>query len=407
MIELTAGPWGNGGICACRQVDGPVVLVSGAVPGERVAAEVTGRARSYWRARVVEVLEPSPDRVEPVWPEGLAVGAADWLHLAPQAARVAKADIVAGLLGRALGRPVGLAVEPVGGGLVLGWRAKIELAVDDQGRAGMFEAGSRRHRPLESMPLAVPAIGRLGLFDRRWPPGSRLTAVAPSLGEAFCLPDAAVSARRRREVVAAGGREHFYELAADGFWQAHWAAPRTLVEAVLAALEPAAGQVIWDLYAGAGLFTLPLAAAGARVSAVEGSRRAVADLRANVGRAGLELDRAQAAGVGAALRAAKGSAMGSAKGTAKGWDKPDAVLLDPPRAGAGRAVMAAVVAAAPARVAYLACEPAALARDLAALTAGGYGLVQLRAFDLFPGTHHVEVLAVAERARDGLYDWRS
>ncbi|MDR2565531.1 MAG: RNA methyltransferase [Bifidobacteriaceae bacterium] len=384
-LELAAGAWGNGGICACRQEESPVVLLSGAVPGERVIAEVTAMTRSYWRARVVKVLEPSPDRVEPPWPEGLDVGAADWLYLAPAAARRAKGEVVAGLLGHALGGDFELTVEPLGDGSPLGWRTKIELSVGEDGRAGMFAAGSHRFSPLSAMPLAVPAIEALDLFSRRWPEGSRLSAVAPSAGAAFCLTGAEQSAKARREVVRVAGSEFRYELAAGGFWQVHRLAPETLAGAVLKALRPEPGQAVWDLYAGAGLFTLPLAAAGARVGAVEGSRRAVKDLRGNIRRAGLELERAEANSVGNALRA----------GLAP--DQPAAVLLDPPRAGAGRAVMESVAAAGPARVLYLACEPAALARDLAVLSGRGYRLADLRAFDLFPGTHHVEVMALAER----------
>ncbi|MDR1442056.1 MAG: hypothetical protein LBJ02_06685 [Bifidobacteriaceae bacterium] len=384
MIELTAGPWGNGGICACRQDDAPVVLLAGAIPGERVRAEVTATNKSYWRARAVEVLEPSPDRVDPPWPDGQLVGAANWGHLAPPAALVAKAEVVGGLLRHGIGHHPQVEVEPVGDGAQLGWRTRIELGVDAEGRAGMFAAGTHRIEPLESMPMAVPAIEALGLFGRRWTPATRLTAVAPSAGKAFWMDDAARRVRRRAEVVRVAGQEFHYELAAGGFWQIHHQAPRTLVEAVLAGLRPAHGEEIWDLYAGAGLFTLPLAAAGARVSAVEGSRRAAHDLRVNAKRAGLDLAGATAAPVARALRS--------------GLDGggPDAVLLDPPRAGAGRAVIELIKAAGPARIAYLACEPSALVRDLAILLTGSYRLTALRAFDLFPGTHHVEVLALAE-----------
>ncbi|MDR0591888.1 MAG: hypothetical protein LBG60_01250 [Bifidobacteriaceae bacterium] len=412
MIELTAGPWGNGGVCACRQADGPVVLVSGAIPGERVLAQVTRRTRSYWLARVAAVLEPSPDRVEPAWPEGAALGAADWLHLAPAAARAAKGEVAVGLLRHALGSdadgagpgvgagvgarglgdgadpPLGvpLEVEALGDGAALGWRTKSELAVDDAGRAGMFQTGSHRFEALAAMPLATPEIQALGLFDRSWPAGARLTALAPSAGPAFWVFGGARTSRRRREAVTAAGRTHHYELDARGFWQIHRLGPQTLAEAVLAVLQPAPGQVVWDLYAGAGLFTLPLAAAGARVAAVEGSRQAAKDLRANARRSGLELLGVETQAVAKALRAGLPG------------PGPDAALLDPPRAGAGRAVIEAVAAARPARVAYLACEPAALARDLRLLAAGGYALTALRAFDLFPGTHHIEILALAERA---------
>jgi tRNA/tmRNA/rRNA uracil-C5-methylase (TrmA/RlmC/RlmD family) len=385
-LELSAGPWGNGGVCASRLEGAPVVLVAGAIPGERVAVEVTERRPRYWRGRVVEVLEASPSRVAPPWPEGAALGAADLGHVAPEAARAAKAEVAAGLLRHLAGCQAALAVAPVGDGAQLGWRTKIELAVDAQGRAGMRPARSHQVQPLAQMPLAVGAIGQLGIFQRRWPPGARLAAVAASDGEAFCLVDGQPADQRRFERVVAGGREHRFELAGDGFWQLHRQAPALLAEVVLAALADPAGARVWDLYAGAGLFALPLAAAGAQVTAVERDAQAVADLRANAWAAGLRLGGAHRAAVAAALRRGIGGG------------RPDAVVLDPPRAGAGLEVARLVAAARPVRVVYVSCEPAALARDLAEFQRGGYQLAGLRGFDLFPGTHHTELVAVLDRA---------
>jgi tRNA/tmRNA/rRNA uracil-C5-methylase (TrmA/RlmC/RlmD family) len=211
--------------------------------------------------------------------------------------------------------------------------------------------------------------------------------VAPSAGQAFCLVNGAPKSQRRSERVRLEGRTHIYDLAGDGFWQLHREAPRVLAEAVLDALPQPGGARVWDLYAGAGLFTLPLAAAGAQVTAVEGDRRAAADLRANAARAGLRLGGAHTADVRAALRRGIGGG------------RPDAIVVDPPRSGVGQDVARLLAAAGPYRIVYVACEPAALARDLAELQRGGYSLTSLRGFDLFPGTHHVELLAVLDRAR--------
>jgi tRNA/tmRNA/rRNA uracil-C5-methylase (TrmA/RlmC/RlmD family) len=246
------------------------------------------------------------------------------------------------------------------------------------------------------MPLAVEAIQDLGLFSRSWPAGGRLSAVAPSAGEAFCLVDGEPADAIRRERVSCGGREFDYELPAGAFWQLHRAAPAVLAQAVVeaataAGVGPAAadtgldGLRVWDLYAGAGLLTLPLAAAGAQVTAVEGDRRAVAALRANARRADLKLGGAHGAEVAAALRRGIGGG------------RPDVVVLDPPRAGAGLEVVRLLVEASPRRIVYVACEPAALARDLAALRATGWEVTALEGFDLFPGTHHVEVVAILDR----------
>jgi tRNA/tmRNA/rRNA uracil-C5-methylase (TrmA/RlmC/RlmD family) len=338
-------------------------------------------------------LAPSPDRVEPPWPLGAQTGAADWLHVAPAAARAAKAQVLRDQLSHGAGLRPDFEVEPLGDGSPLGWRTKIELVVDQAGRAGMHRSTSHVFEPLTDMPLAVPAIRALDIFSRRWQPGSRLVAVAPSAGKAFCVDDAAAQCRRRREVVRLAGQVYHYELAASGFWQSLRLAPEMLVTAVLEALRPTSGQRIWELYAGAGLFTLPLAAAGARVSAVEGARQAVKDLRGNLRRAGLELEEIEHASAAKALRSGFGRSGRDGARSAS----PVAVLLDPPRAGAGRAVSEALIAAAPRRLVYLSCEPSTLARDLGFWTAAGYRLTGLRAFDLFPGTHHVEALATLTR----------
>jgi tRNA/tmRNA/rRNA uracil-C5-methylase (TrmA/RlmC/RlmD family) len=178
-----------------------------------------------------------------------------------------------------------------------------------------------------------------------------------------------------REVAA--GRE--WRVAATGFWQVHPAAADALAGCVLDFLRPRPGEIALDLYAGAGLFAGLLADAvgpTGRVVAVEADRRAAADATANV--PGLEV---RAARVTPEL-------LG-------GLDlRPDLVVLDPPRSGAGTAVLTAVLALAPRAVAYVACDPAALARDLRVAVDAGWALAGLRAFDLFPMTHHVEAVAL-------------
>jgi tRNA/tmRNA/rRNA uracil-C5-methylase (TrmA/RlmC/RlmD family) len=446
VVELTAGPWGNGGVCASRVPGEPVVLVSGAIPGERLRVLITEARRGFRMGAAVQVLEASPDRVAPPWPEGAALGVTDLGHVAPAAARAAKAEVLAGLMRHEAQVDLDVPVEPVGDGGQLGWRTKIEFSVDQEGRVGMHGKGSGLVTPLASMPLAVPEIEALGLFGRRWPAGGRLTAVAPSDGEAFYLMEGRHGSPRR-ELVRVAGRDYSFELAAGGFWQLHRAAPALLALEVLAAVggsAPGAGSAadagarstdggsaggasavslgersrecaaaagagalsagerssegagsgaagarldgmrVWDLYAGAGLFTLPLAAAGAQVTAVEGDPRAASDLRVNARRAGLRLGGTHAADVGAALRRGIGGG------------RPHAVVLDPPRSGATRDAVEAVAAVGPDRIVYVACEPAALARDVARLGAAGFGLTELRAWDLFPGTHHLEALAVLD-----------
>jgi tRNA/tmRNA/rRNA uracil-C5-methylase (TrmA/RlmC/RlmD family) len=400
VLTLTAGPWANGGACVARHSNGQVVFVTGAIPGERVRAHVTGQFRRHLWAAVSEVLEASPDRIEPPWPVGAALGVIDLGHVRPEVARQAKATVVADVLARLAGlewvTPAQSAdlVRPVGDGQVLGWRTKIELVVDQAGQAGMYRRHSRQVVPLDAMPLAVPAIRQLDLFGRRWPPGSRLTALAPSDGQAFVLVNGLPEDARRHETVDFLGTDFHYELSATGFWQLHRDGPSVLVRTVMEAVgvgEAGCGQAprVWDLYAGAGLFSLPLAAAGARVTAVEGDAQAIKDLRANAAQAGLKLAGAHGASVAAALRRGIGGGP------------PDVVVLDPPRAGAGRQVIESLVRFGPARLVYVSCDPATLARDLAVLGSSGYKLTGLQGYDLFPGTHHVELVALLDRPDAG------
>jgi len=251
--------------------------------------------------------------------------------------------------------------------------------------------------PLTAMPLAVAGIADLDIFGRRWPAAVRLTAVAPVGGDRPLVlvdgvpwsgdgPDRRPNARssvRERAVLAT--TEYSWRVAAAGFWQVHRTAPTALGMAVLDAVGPRDGATVLDLYAGAGMFTLPLAdvvGPSGRVVAVEGDPGAVRGARRNAhDRPQVEL---HLGGVTEVL----------------GQDvvaHPDVVVLDPPRVGAGRDVVERLVALRPERVVYVACDPAALARDVAYLGQRGYSLTGLRAFDLFPMTHHVECVATFDR----------
>jgi tRNA/tmRNA/rRNA uracil-C5-methylase (TrmA/RlmC/RlmD family) len=173
-----------------------------------------------------------------------------------------------------------------------------------------------------------------------------------------------------------------FEVADDGFWQVHPVAPDTLVTTVLGMLGPRPGESALDLYAGVGLFArflLDEVGPTGRVVAVEGDPTASALSATNC--------------PGAEVRVG-----GVAEVLATAYDDPfDLVVLDPPREGARRPVVEAIAARSPRAVAYVACDPAALARDLATFAEHGYALRELRAFDLFPMTHHVECVALLEK----------
>ena len=401
VVTLEVGPVAHGGHCVSRH-EGRVVFVRHALPGERVEARLTeaGQGARFWRADAVRVLEASPDRVPTPWPAAGpgGVGGGELGHVALPAQRRWKAAVVGEQLRRLAHDEREVVVEAApGDGDGLGWRTRIELTVGDDGRAGMHRYRSTHVVALDDMPLAVPELRDLGLFGRRWPAGGRITAVAPVGGDRPLVlvdgvpwsgngPDRRANARTSvREVADVDGLRYSWRVAGDGFWQVHRAAPAVLAHAVLDAVGPVDGGTVLDLYSGSGLFTLPLAHAvgeRGRVVAVEGDARAVKDARRNAHDAPrVDLHLGPVADV---LRADVVA-------------RADVVVLDPPRVGAGRTVVERVASLRPERVVYVACDPAALARDVAYLGERGYGLADLRAFDLFPMTHHVECVATFAR----------
>jgi tRNA/tmRNA/rRNA uracil-C5-methylase (TrmA/RlmC/RlmD family) len=374
-LELTVGPPAHGGHCVARDC-GLVVFVRHALPGERVVAEVTEVRRGYLRADAVRVLEASPDRVQAPCPYAHAdgCGGCDLQHAAPDAQREWKAAVVREQLTRLAGltpdevsslgvRVRALPGDPDG----LDWRSRVRYTVDASGRAGLLKHRSHEVVPVKRCLIAHPAIQALPVLSATWSQDS-VSTVASSTGEVVVGPGTV----HERAV----GRE--WTLQADTFWQVHPAAPDTLAGAVLELLAPRPGETAWDLYGGAGLFAAALAPVAGRVTLVESAPAAVAAARANL----TDLPRVEVVEgrVEQALRRLPGPV--------------DLVVLDPPRSGAGADVVRAVAAAGPRAVAYVACDPAAFARDVATFRDAGWRLAELRAYDCFPMTHHVECVAL-------------
>jgi tRNA/tmRNA/rRNA uracil-C5-methylase (TrmA/RlmC/RlmD family) len=386
-LEVDVGPVAHGGHCVARH-EGRVVFVRHALPGERVRAVVTeGTATSsYWRADAVTVLTASPDRVEPPcpWAGPGRCGGCDFQHVTPEAQRRLKAEVVREQLARLAGLDREVVVEEVpGADGGLGWRTRVRWAVDDAGGPGLRAHRSHEVVPVDHCRIAHPLVDEAGVTGRRWPGVATIDVSASvATGEVLVLPDGRPGYRSTGAAVTerVGGRD--FRVTGGGFWQVHPGAAQTLLDAVLVGLEPRPGDHVLDLYCGVGLFAGPLAervGAGGRVSAVESDRRAVADARHNL--ADLPQVRVESGRVDHVLRR-------------RHHRRSDLVVLDPPRSGAGRAVVRLLARLGARRIAYVACDPAALARDLEELAANGYRLASLRAYDLFPMTHHVECVAV-------------
>lgn len=393
----------RGGGCAAV-VDGRKAVVRHALPGERVRAVVThDAADGPLRLDAVAVEVASPDRVEEPCPYArpLRCGGCDWQHASLAAQRAYKGEFVSALLGREVTvEPVPVPGRPDDG---LGWRTRVQFDVTDDGRLGLHRHRSAELEPLGFCLIASDGVSSVGAERLSWPVAGRVEVVAGSSGDRAVV----VTPRRRRARVGADvaedvsvlrgdkggdtepvrGRPGVREQAAgrtwwvggSGFWQSHVAAPDTLVAAVLGYLDPQPGDLALDLYAGVGLFAGALAPHVTRVVAIESYAPAVDDARQNL--RDLRNVECHAGRVDAEL-------------TRLGLGRADLVVLDPPRDGAGAAVMAQVEALAPRRIAYVSCDPASLARDLRATS---YALAEVRAFDLFPMTSHVECVALLER----------
>ena len=355
-FSVEIGPVAHGGHFVAR-AEGRVVFVRHALPGETVEVVVTegGDDDRFWRADAVAVLQPSDDRVPAPCPYAGpdACGGCDFQHVALPAQRGLKASVVREQLSRLAGLDVPVTVEAVpGDDDGLHWRTRQRYVELPDGRRGM-----RKHRSHDVVPVDE----------------CLLEAVPPVVEER--------AQRASRNPHLVHGRS--FSVAEGGFWQVHPGAPTVLVDTVLDFLEPAPGESVLDLYAGVGLFAAFLGDAvgpDARVVAVEGNRAACRHAQRNLGQS---------------AEIATGPVD---RVLASAYDEPfDLVVLDPPREGARRKVVEQVVDRAPRAVAYVACDPAALARDVAIFAEHGYALARLRAFDLFPMTHHGECVALLER----------
>ena len=426
-VTVEVGQVAHGGHFVARH-DGRVLFVRHALPGETVVARVTegGDGDSFLRADAVAVAVASPDRVDPVcrYAHPGGCGGCDFQHVALARQRVLKADVVREQFARlarldldALGlQPV---VEPVPGDVDgLGWRTRVEFAVSPAGRLGLRQHRSHEVVEVDRCPIAAEGVNALVASQDDWldaaaatdltAPVEAVDVVAPGRGAPVAVqvgPRGAtgeVPVPLVHEVVHAGGAFHDFEVSARGFWQVHPGAASTFADAVLQALQPVAGERALDLYAGVGLFAVALADAvgpTGQVIAVESDPMAVETARQNVGeRRNVVVAKARVDDAfGVARRVPRGSRRRSPsrRPTRLPWlpERADLVVLDPPRTGAGREVCAAVAALQPRAAAYVACDPAALARDTAYLAEHGYRLRGLRAFDAFPMTHHLECIA--------------
>lgn len=380
-----------------RLDDGRVIFVRHALPGELVRVEITDRSRTFFRGDAVEVLEPSAERVDApcryARPGGC--GGCDLQHASQHAQLAWKAAMVGEHLRRIAGVARDVEVLASGEGAE-GSRTRLRCAVTPEGRLGLRAARSHDVVALDECWIADPRLRPA--FATTWSGAEEVELRAIGEGAPFAVARAAgvngavteIRDLEGRPLAGATSRAVVdgasFTVSPLSFWQSHRAAPRMLVGAVteLAAVGP--GDTAVDLFSGVGLFTVPLAArvgSAGHVTAVESSPDAARDARDNA---------AGYANVTVREWAVSSRAVNDTVGPS------DVVVMDPPRHGLSRGVAPALVRRRPRRLVYVSCDAATFARDLKIFLGGGYTLSDLRVFDLFPMTEHVELVALLDIA---------
>ena len=394
ISKIVHGGYGLG------RVDGQVLFIPGTAPGDVVDVMVTEVKKSHAFAEVVSVIQPSPHRVPHIWPEAEwsrephdRVGGVDFGHLALDYQRQVKADIIREALDRQGDASAkwtdALVVRSIPGlpdGT--GWRTRVTLHVDENGVAG--QRGFRSHRVIstQTLPLAHPEIEALGAHRQTWSGERALHLGRSSTGGQWLMMEGDQPAPVTEQVA-----QHTFHLDTDVFWQVHDSAAEVLSAAVTAAID----WDVWeggahnsDLYGGVGLFAAALAARGgasSRVISVESHEKASSFAHRNL----QSFDNAVT--VTSDVLAYLRGEVRHLSARDKDHYARSTIVLDPPRSGAGKNVIDLLVGLAPRQIVYVACDPVAFARDQKLLAHAGYGLSSLDAFDLFPHTHHIEMVA--------------
>jgi tRNA/tmRNA/rRNA uracil-C5-methylase (TrmA/RlmC/RlmD family) len=395
--------------------EGRVVFVSDTLPSERVLARVSDtRHDRFWRAETVRVLEPSEHRRPHVWQASSIerdpadrAGGAEFGHIELGHQRELKHQVIADAFARMAGVAEAPEVESIQESGKRAdderdgtrWRTRVRLHVDEEGNVGPYAARSHRVIPVTDLPLATEAVERAApLGEAQTREGIIDIAVTSEGFVSVTRPDAAGDIGRRPQVVHERVGDRRFALESTGFWQVHRKAPEVLTRAVQDAVDdslfdPRAFNL--DLYGGVGLLA---AAVGdrfgptMRITSVESDERTTDHAAANLAEwIGAQTVTARVEDYLRDLtaRSSAGERSRLRAGT---------VVLDPPRSGAGREVVDMLTGLAPVQLVYVACDPVALARDLGWLRDRGYELRSVRAFDLFPNTHHVEAVATLTRA---------
>ncbi|WP_253861529.1 class I SAM-dependent RNA methyltransferase [Mycobacterium asiaticum] len=391
VLTLVTGAPANGGSCVAHH-EGRVVFVRYALPGERVRVRVTADRGSYWRAEVIEVLEASEFRTESLCRiAGVdGAGCCDLAFVDPAAARTLKAQVVANQLDR-LGGYTWSGEAQALAGAPTGWRTRVRLDVGADGRPGFHRYHS--DELVTDLRCGQLTKGMLdGLSGCGWPSGAHLHVALDDDGQRHVVRTVRKGNRTVSKVMDGDYHavqrvgERSWRVPVTAFWQSHRDAARAYSELVADWAQAAPGATAWDLYGGAGVFAAALATGvgeSGRVLTVDTSRGASGAARAALA------DLPQVDIVTDSVRRVLAAQETGA----------DVAVLDPPRSGAGREVIDLLAGAGVPRVVHIGCEAASFARDVGLYRGHGYEVAEIRVFDAFPLTHHVECVALLTRSQ--------
>ncbi|HLF27600.1 MAG TPA: class I SAM-dependent RNA methyltransferase [Anaerolineae bacterium] len=362
---------------ALGRADGKAIFVQGGIAGEQVRAAIIEERGRFARARVVEVLEPSPDRIEPRCAHfgftATACGGCQWQHIAYAAQLRFKAEIVREQL-RRIGRIDAAPVRETIPGPAWSYRNHAQFSVAPEGRLGFQAARSKRVVAIDECHVVETPIAEWLKSARRRHTDRVEVRVANGEYEGVGVWESNLQSPTSTFQI----KDAAFRVSAESFFQVNTALLETLVDQVSSKLDVHSGETVVDAYCGVGLFTHFIAPLAGQAIGIESSPSAIADARANLAqfenvelREGLVED--EFLGIG---------------------DSIDAVVLDPPRAGCGPKVIAALSERPVKRLVYVSCDPATLARDARQLLDGGYDLIEVQPVDMFPQTYHIEAIAL-------------
>ena len=383
-IEVTIEKVAHGGHFIARH-NGAVIFVRHAIPGEVCTVELTSIGKSFNRADVVSVQTPSGFRVITPCkfsrPDGC--GGCDFQHISEEYQRTLKSQVISEQFARIAKMDIEIDVEKVSE--TAKWRTRAIATTDSKGKLGFYKSRSNTVIPVTDCLICVDELGISELSQKDLKADYRVEVSSSNTGERT-IALASAGAKEKARITQGPAVLHekvlnkVLEVSQESFWQSHKMAPEILTRAVLDFGNFRQGEHVLDLYGGVGLFTaaiLEVIGDSGHVDLIEGSKSATGDASRNF-----------------ASHSNVKVITGDVAKHLPRISRADVIVLDPPREGAGKEVVAQIARMRPRAIIYVACDPAALARDSAYLEDHSFSLINIRAFDLFPMTHHIECVAL-------------